>query len=142
MVRCKPNAVKERNTAARNILLAEDNEEMRAMLALALRDAGYTITECPDGVDLLMHLTPLVEHTGTVEYDLIISDIRMPGLTSMEILEGLTGNDAMPPVVLITAFGDSETHEAARRCGVAVTINKPFEISDFLAAVGKVLRTT
>jgi DNA-binding response OmpR family regulator len=43
-------------------------------------------------------------------------------------------------VVLITAFGSEETHDAARECGVAAVLDKPFEIEALLAAVGDILR--
>jgi CheY-like chemotaxis protein len=125
----------------RRILLAEDDDEMRAMLSQALRREGHLITECRNGVQLLLHLAPLLEPAGHVEFDLIISDIRMPGLTGMEILEGLARRDnrPCPPVVLITAFGSRETHKAAKRCGVAAIIDKPFEIEDLLGVINKVL---
>jgi hypothetical protein len=72
------------------ILLAEDDKEMRAMLVHALRNAGYEVTECPDGLGLLTHLEPFLkpEAIGHEGVDLIISDIRMPGFTGMEVLEG------------------------------------------------------
>jgi CheY-like chemotaxis protein len=123
----------------RRILLAEDDEAMRAMLCAALRREGYLITECADGVQLLLQLTPLLDAAGPVDFDLIISDVRMPGLTGMEVLEGLARREGCPPVVLITAFGNKETHEAARQCGVAAMLDKPFEIEDLLAAVSRVL---
>ena len=125
--------------APRRILLAEDDGAMRAMLCAALSKEGYVITECPDGVQLLLHLTPLLGSAGPVDFDLIISDIRMPGLTGLEVLEGLASREGSPPVVLITAFGNRETHEAASQCGVAAMLDKPFEIEDLLAAVSRVL---
>lgn len=114
---------------------------MRTMLCTALRKEGYLITECPDGVQLLLQLTPLLDAAGQVDFDLIISDIRMPGLTGMEVLEGLARRDGCPPVVLITAFGNRETHEAARQCGIAAMLDKPFEMEDLLAAVSRTLGT-
>ena len=69
------------------ILLAEDDKEMRSLLALMLRKEGYQVCECMDGLSLLDMLSsfflPDEEHEN---FDLIISDIRMPGVTGMEIL--------------------------------------------------------
>jgi CheY-like chemotaxis protein len=115
---------------------------MRAMLCGALRREGYLITTCSDGIELLRHLSPLLDPAGRVEFDLIISDIRMPGITGIEILEGLSRCHNRPPAVLITAFGDQEIHEVARQCGVAAMFDKPFEIDDLLAAVSSVLGKT
>jgi DNA-binding NtrC family response regulator len=142
MMACESSRATERRSVPRRILLAEDDAEMRKMLSQALSREGHLITECPDGVDLLLHLAPLLEPAGRVEFDLVISDIRMPGLTGMEILEGLTKCGDRIPVILITAFGTRETYHAARQCGVAAMLDKPFEIDDLLATVGRVLGTS
>jgi two-component system response regulator (stage 0 sporulation protein F) len=122
------------------ILLAEDDEEMRSLLALMLRKEGYRVTECPDGLSLLDTLSsfflPSEEHKI---FDLIISDIRMPGVTGMEILMGANELDNFPPIILITAFGDKETHIQAERLGAAALFDKPFDIDDMLKKVRAIL---
>jgi CheY-like chemotaxis protein/anti-sigma regulatory factor (Ser/Thr protein kinase) len=123
-----------------HILLAEDDQEMRALLARVLRKAGYGVTECSNGVELLEHLgsyfLPDEEHETI---DLVISDIRMPGVTGLEILEGLCKHDDFPPFILITAFGDTETHAEAERFGALAMFDKPFDIDDLLAKVQKIV---
>ena len=128
--------------APRRILLAEDDEAMRAMLCAALSKEGYAVTDCPDGVQLLLQLAPLLDGAGPVDFDLIVSDIRMPGLTGTEVLEGLASREGCPPVVLITAFGTREAHEAAKQWGAAAILDKPFEIEDLLAAASRILGTS
>lgn len=116
------------------ILLAEDDKEMRSLLARALRRAGYEISECPDGIallDYLFHLLPAKNEN----IDLIISDIWMGGVTGLEVLEGLHDRDEFPPMILITAFGDQETHAKARRLGAVAMFDKPFDTDDLLAVV-------
>ena len=124
-----------------HILLAEDDKEMRALLALSLRKAGYEVTECHDGVGLLTHLAPLLlpNGIGDNDVDLIISDIRMPGFTGMEVLEGAPKNEGFPPMILITAFGDEETHVLAKEFGAAAMFDKPFDMDDLLAKVHELL---
>ncbi len=121
-----------------HILLAEDDKEMRALLAVALRRAGYKITECGNGVELLEHLGSFIlpdqEHE---QVDLVISDIRMPGLTGLEILEGLSKRPDFPPFILITAFGDVETHAKAKYWGALAMFDKPFDVDDLVAKVRK-----
>lgn len=121
-----------------HILLAEDDKEMRALLAGALRRAGYKVTECGNGVELLEHLgsfiLPDLEHE---QVDLVISDIRMPGLTGLEILEGLSKRPDFPPFILITAFGDVETHAKAKYWGALAMFDKPFDVDDLVAKVRK-----
>ena len=125
---------------APHILLAEDDKEMRALLAHALRRAGYEVAECCDGVELFEHLgayfMPGKEHQ---KVDLVISDIRMPGITGLEILEGLSQRDDFPPFVLITAFGDAATHAEAERYGALAVFDKPFDIDELVAKVRKIL---
>jgi len=136
----------QKETTATNpyhILLAEDDKEMRVLLALSLRKASYRVTECLDGIGLLTHLEPflLSKRIGDKNINLIISDIRMPGMTGMEILEGAPRNKGFPPMILITAFGDEETHSLAKELGAAAIFNKPFNLDDLLAKVHDLLPT-
>jgi DNA-binding response OmpR family regulator len=131
---------KTRQTTDRRVLLGEDDAEMRSVLAEALRDAGYTVVESADGMNLLTRLSslllsPEVASRDPEHFDLIISDIRMPGVTGLSILEGVQLFDGFPPMILITAFGDEETHVEARRLGVAAFFDKPFDVDELLAKV-------
>ena len=121
---------------ALRILLAEDDHEMRTLLAESLRGSSYDVVECPNGWDLLENLgnyvLPGSEHK---KVDLVISDIRMPGVTGLEILAGMQHIEDCPPIILITAFGDRATHERAERCGVAAMFDKPFDVDDLLVKV-------
>lgn len=128
-----------------HILLAEDTDEMRAVIAMRLQQQGYSVTECADGAELLSRLG-IYLHPETVEeppqspkYDLVISDVRMPGVFGTSIVEGASECPLFPPTILITAFGDDETHEKARRVGVAAIMDKPFDMSDLLEKVRTVI---
>jgi CheY-like chemotaxis protein len=119
----------------RVVLLAEDDMEMRLLLSLALQKEGCSVIECKDGLNLSAQLEPLLNGKNEVEYDLIVTDIRMPGVSGLEVVQDLTGLPGCPPMVLITAFGDAETHERGRQLGVAAVLDKPFEIEDFISVV-------
>ena len=131
---------KHHNSHSCSILLAEDDKEMRSLLALMLRKEGYQVCECMDGLSLLDMLSsfflPDEEHEN---FDLIISDIRMPGVTGMEILMGANELDDFPPIILITAFGDKETHVQAERLGAVALFDKPFDIDEMLEKVRAIL---
>lgn len=118
---------------APRLLLAEDDFDMRTLLAWSFRRTGYEVVECPDGVRLLDFLFSSDPPVNSGDFDLIVSDIRMPGVTGLEVLEGTHELKGFPPMILITAFGDRETHEKARRLGAAAILDKPFEIEDLLA---------
>jgi CheY-like chemotaxis protein len=128
-----------------HILLAEDTDDMRAVIAMRLRQQGYSVTECADGAELLarlgvyLHPETVAQPPESPKYDLVISDVRMPGVFGTSIVEGASECPLFPPTILITAFGDEETHEKARRVGVAAVMDKPFDMSDLLEKVRTVI---
>ena len=124
----------------RLVLLVEDDRDMREMLAAALRRSGHQVVEAADGDEALTWLGP-----GVLEGDLervpsvIVSDIRLPDFSGFDILEGMQLASHPVPVILITAFGDAETHAAARLLGAKRVIDKPFDTRVLLAAVSSVM---
>ena len=127
------------NRPAWRVLIAEDDEAFRNVVAQSFRKHGFAVTECRHGVDLIGQLGCLEEPTQPNDFDLIISDIRMPGVTGLSVLEGLREFPNVPPTILITAFGDEETHAEAKRLGAAAMIDKPFEIGDLLSRAREIL---
>ena len=121
------------------ILLAEDDADMRKTLSSLLRAYGYQIVECSDGLDLLKMFSASQLQIHAPRYSLLISDIRMPGLSGLEILERFRGKRGFPPVILITAFGDLETHIKARESGAVAVLDKPFEIDELLAMMREIV---
>ena len=96
-------------------------------LAVAYADEGVELRKA--GINLpIMVMNP-------EEFDVIVSDIRMPGVTGLSVLAGLRGIEGTPPIILISAFGDEETHAEARELGAAALLDKPFEMSDLLDRV-------
>jgi DNA-binding response OmpR family regulator len=63
----------------------------------------------------------------------------MPGVTGMEVLQGKPERTDFPPMILITAFGDDETHAQAAECGVAAMFDKPFDVDELLETVNAIL---
>ena len=115
---------------------------MRALLVRALKSQHYQVIECPDGWTLLRYATPYLlslEMEDDVRFDLVISDIRMPVLTGLEILDGSRAIEGFPPFILITAFGDEETRDNAYRAGAVAWFEKPFDIDTLLADVRRIL---
>jgi two-component system, response regulator, stage 0 sporulation protein F len=120
------------------ILLAEDDLEMRRMLSWYLQKKGCNVVACKDGNDLMRHLGFL----GPLEYfhgfDLIISDIRMPGVTGLQVLETAKEFDDFPPMILITAFPDKQTLDLAKRLGAAAILSKPFDMDALLTEISQI----
>ncbi len=115
------------------LLLAEDDGEMRRLLATVLRNDGYTVLEAADGQEML-EAYDAARAAGT-PVDLVVADIRMPRLTGLEVLEKICGDAVPSPVILITAFGDAVTHERAYALGAAAVLDKPFEFDDLRSVV-------
>jgi len=121
------------------ILLAEDDDQLRSALATALGRHGYDVVECRNGAELIDHLDSFAHPTAGDDYDLIISGIRMPGANGLDVLESLDRSRQYPPTILITAFGDEETHAEAYSLGAAGILDKPFEIDELLHRVNELL---
>jgi DNA-binding response OmpR family regulator len=122
-----------------SILLAEDDENMRLMLAAALRADGYEVVEARDGGRLLVYLAQAYLSDRAHEaYDLLVTDIRMPICSGLQILESLRQAHWRTPAVLMTAFGDEQTSTRAEALG-AIMFAKPFDVDDLRTAVLHIL---
>lgn len=121
------------------ILVAEDDPEMRRLMLWRLNNAGFETVECSDGWQLLDHLGNPVLSGEPDNYDLIVSDIRMPGVTGLEVLEGIHEAEWFVPMILITAFGNDEVHRQANELGAAAMFDKPFDIDDLITKIREIL---
>jgi CheY-like chemotaxis protein len=120
------------------ILLAEDDLEMRRMLSWYLQKKGCNVMSSKNGNDLIRHLGFLGPLENFHGFDLIISDIRMPGVTGLQVLEAAKEFDDFPPMILITAFPDKETLDLSRRLGAAAILTKPFDMDDLLFTISQI----
>jgi CheY-like chemotaxis protein len=123
------------------VFLAEDDAQMRRMIAEALRRRGHSVIEAPDGPTLLSDLARVFWGPRMdAEDSVIVSDARMPGRGGLAILRGIRQFPWCPPFILITAFGDEDIHQEAARLGVVRVLDKPFDLDDLLATVDGVAR--
>src|SRR5688500_4291370 len=121
------------------ILLAEDDPAFRRLLATALTADGHEVVAVASGNELLGVIGDAGSGRARWAFDLVISDVRMPGRSGLEVLRGLRRSASSPPFVLITAFGDEELHEEAQRLGAAAVVDKPFEIDDLRRTIDTLL---
>lgn len=121
------------------VLLADDDCEMRKLLAWSLNVQGYQVTECKDGNSLMKQVGYAVHYEGVQPFDLIISDIRMPGSNGFQVLESARDFEELPPILLITAFPDDETRKKARELGAIAVFEKPFDIDTLMKIVRQIL---
>ena len=118
------------------ILLAEDDADLRQLLASELAADGYEVEEVADGrqfADWLARWSDPDERDDSCH--VIISDIRMPGHSGLDILARLHRLQSKLPVIIITAFGDSATRRLAASLGAVAVFGKPFDVDDLRTAI-------
>jgi CheY-like chemotaxis protein len=111
------------------ILLADDDDDLRALVALMLRRNGYHVVEARNGEHLLQLIQAFFYSGQKLRApELILSDVRMPGWSGLEVLDWLRGSDRLTPVILFTAFGSDSVHRAAVELGATDVLDKPFDL--------------
>ncbi len=103
------------------LLLVEDKNELRAMLRKALERAGYIVDEAPDGA-------AAIQKVRARRYLLVITDLKMPGASGLEVLRETKQADATIPVILLTAFGSVEEAVTAMKEGAFDFLQKPVDL--------------
>ena len=133
----KGNVIPQGNISKHRVLLAENDADVRSVIADALHHAGYETVLCRDGLDLLDHVSVfLFPHPIKSEkIDLIISDIFLPGVTGMEILEGIQSIDKFPPIILLAGFNIEITSKRASHLGAAALFPKPLDLDGLMKKV-------
>ncbi len=120
------------------VVLAEDDREMRMLVATTLRRAGWDVVEATDGVDLLDCIAWVSDARDDGSNCVLVSDIRMPGMSGIDALARLREVGWPGGIILITAFGDEATHARARALGANMVLDKPFELDALCEAIRQV----
>jgi two-component system, response regulator, stage 0 sporulation protein F len=120
------------------VFLAEDDPEMRRLVADALRRDRHFVLEAPDGATLLEYLHHALQNECPETKDsLIVSDVRMPRRGGLDLIQELLELQWCPPCILITGFGDERLHAQARQLGAVAVFDKPFDLDDLRASVNR-----
>src|SRR5258707_11718641 len=112
------------------ILIVEDEAKMRRLLELNLGDDGFTTHSAEDaetGLKLLRE-NPI---------DLVLTDLKLPGMNGLEFLQTIKRQNAALPVVVMTAFGSVETAVEAMKAGASDYVLKPFSLPEMQLAFTK-----
>lgn len=125
--------------ARKTILLADDDAEMRSLLSLALMQEGYNVIECKDGQELSLCIREST-YRNTECVDVVVSDIRMPGLSGLAVLKVHGPGPRCPPIILMTAFGDHELRQQAIAMGAAGFLEKPFALDQLIDKIRELVR--
>jgi two-component system response regulator AtoC len=114
----------------RKILLVEDDEQYGTMVKMQLGLAGFEVVHVPVAAAAL-------ERIGKDEFDLILTDILMPGMSGLDMLEGLSQRGNATPVIVMSAFGSIDTAVQAIKLGAYDYVNKPAAKDELVLAIRK-----
>src|SRR6267142_5141243 len=110
------------------ILVVEDEPDLRKVLATLLKRGGYA-------VDLAETDSVALDRIGREVYDLVVTDLKLPGADGIEVLRASKAADPDTPVIIITAYSTDEAAEEARKLGAFNYILKPFDTDKIMADV-------
>jgi DNA-binding NtrC family response regulator len=116
------------------VLVVDDEASIRDLLAKTLALAEYDVDTAPDGASALDRLREL---RGA--YDLMIADLRMPGMDGLTLIREVKHINANIPIIIITGFSTESSAIEAVNLGVAGYLTKPFRVPQVLAAAAKAL---
>jgi len=117
---------------AERLLIVDDDQAMRTALYESLSSCGYEVDTAENGADAL------VKFKGG-QFAVVVTDMRMPKMSGMDVLRGVKRISPQTPVILITAYGTVNTAVEAMKEGAAEFIMKPFSLDDLEFAVKNVL---
>ncbi len=92
------------------VLVVEDDESIRRVLEFQLGEAGHAVTSLQDGESAAQYI-------AANDVDCVLTDVRMPGLSGIDLLRRIGAVQPETPVIVLTAFGDMETAVEALRAG-------------------------
>ncbi len=115
-----------------NILVVEDKDSMRNMLYETLVEEGYR-------VDIAEHGRKALDLVNNKSYDLVLTDLRMPDVSGLNVLEGVKDVDVDTSVIMMTAYGTIEDAVAAMKLGAYDFITKPFDTEHLCVLINRAL---
>ena len=117
----------------KRIIVAEDQTDIRDLLAMNLRSAGYEVDEAPDGIKALSLQTERPS-------DLLVLDLMMPGLDGLEVCKTLRARGSITPILMLTAKSTELDRVLGLELGADDYLTKPFSLAELLARVKALLR--
>jgi CheY-like chemotaxis protein len=117
------------------VLLADDDTEICSLIRTILRSGPYELTVCHDAETALLRIE------SDANYDLLISDFMLPGITGIDLITRVRENPSTSelPIVMITGHEADVMDQLAKTAGANAFLNKPFNLGDFRATVQRLL---
>jgi DNA-binding NtrC family response regulator len=115
-----------------DILLVEDKESLRRVLRMTLENAGYTVTEAADA-------RAAIDEIGRVPHKIVLTDLRMPKGSGIDVLHASKNADSDVPVIVMTAYGSIDEAVQAMKDGAHDFLQKPVDSNHLLLLVERAL---
>jgi two-component system, NtrC family, response regulator AtoC len=116
------------------VLVVDDEAKMRRVLEIMLQRMGHEVTCAADGAEALQLMK-------TAPANLVISDLRMPGMSGTELLQTLREQGSEVPVIIMTAYGTIESAVEAMKLGACDYIIRPFDVGALELSINRILTT-
>ena len=110
------------------IMIIEDDEEMRSLLKDFFEGEGFETDSVSSGVDALGKLSK-------DNFDLVITDIRMPGLTGLDILPRIRKLNPETPIIVMTTYGSEDVRRRAFERGATIYLEKPIHLNKLRSVI-------
>ncbi|MDX1763530.1 MAG: response regulator [bacterium] len=124
----------------KRILIVDDDPAIRYILDLALRSSSYSVTEAVDGQEALDLILASLE--SDEPYDLLLTDIRMPRMTGIDLINALRGKGISIPTLVITGVWDVDSVKEFLQKKCTAYFYKPLDIRELLARVETIMEET
>ena len=115
------------------ILLAEDQEKLNSVVAHKLAKEGYAVDSCYDGVEAW-------DYIESTEYDIVLLDIMMPGMSGLDVLKKMRDAGKHTPVIMMTALGQTDDKITGLDVGADDYLVKPVDLDEMIARIRSVVR--
>jgi CheY-like chemotaxis protein len=115
------------NNRGKRILVVDDSEEVRSLIAFLLAGEGYTVSEACDGEEALRRIK-------AEPFDVVVTDFQMPGLNGLEVMAHMREQDAQRPVIVVSGL-DTDLSRCAVELGAYAWMSKPLSRPLFLDIV-------
>jgi CheY-like chemotaxis protein len=117
----------------RRVVIADDNDDMRAAIRELVGTLGVDVAEAASGGDLIVLLTE------EKPVDLLITDVRMPWMTGFQVSLAARNAGLNMPIIVVTAFADDQLRAQVERLGSASLLSKPFHPEELLSLARSLL---
>ncbi len=122
----------------KRILIADDERALLHTMAFTLKRKGFDVETAEDGETAYKKIIDTYQNNKL--YDLIITDIQMPGFSGLELVSKIREAQINTPILAITGFGNKNMEAELLRAGCKDYLDKPFSMNEFIDHISKILK--